>query len=160
MVLSNGQLYNARLDTIIKRLPDPEIPLEELDDDSKAWIDSYNIIDKLGIDGQSSDETDEDNEGVYSVKLLNWRNKQLIKRLNNADEVRRTMNKYGTRRPGTKRRTRKRRSARDARQTVRPPPTGKPINFYNEDWYMSLTRQQKKDLNAGPEFGLLTSLDD
>lgn len=159
-MLNNGQLFNARIDTIMERLPNPETPLEELDDESKAWIDNYNVVDKLGIDGQSSDETDEDNEGAYDVKLLNWRNKKLIKSLNRADEVRKTTNKYGTRRPGTKRRTRKRRSARDARPTARPPPTGKPINFYQEDWYMSLTSQQQKDLKAGPEFVLLNSLDD
>lgn len=143
----------------MERLPDPEIPIEELDDESWAWLDSQNIVDRLGVDGQSSDETDEDNE-VYNVKILDWRNKKLIKRLNKADEVRRTTNKYGTRRPGTKRRTRKRKSARDSRLTVRPPPTGKPINFYSEEWYMSLTPQQKKDIKAEPAFEFLTSLDD
>ena len=154
------QLFNTRLDTIMERLPDPEIAIAELDDESKVWIDNYNIVDTLGIDGQSSDESDGDEEGVYNVKLIHWRNKKLVKRLNKVDGVRRTTNKYGNRRPGTKRRIRKRRSVRDSRETTRPPPTGKPINFYSEEWYMSLTTQQKRDLNAESEMAFLTSLDD
>ncbi len=144
----------------MERLPDSEIPIEQLDDESKAWIDNYNIVDTLGVDGQSSDDTDEDNEGVYNVKSLNWRNRKLVRRLNKGDEVRRTTTKYGNHRPGTKRRIRKRRSEREARQTTRPPLTGKPINFYSEDWYMSLTQREKIVLQAAPEFKFLTSLDD
>lgn len=157
---SGHQLFNARLDTIMERLPDPDIPIAELDDESKTWIDNYKIVDTLGIDGQSSDESDGDGDGVYNVKLLHWRNKELVKRLNKTDKVRKTTNKYSNRRPGTKQRVRKRRSVRDLRETTRPPPTGKPINFYNEEWYMSLTTQQKRDLDAESELEFLTLLDD
>jgi len=86
----------------MERLPDSEIPIEQLNDESKAWIDNYNIVDTLGVDGQSSDYTDEDNEGVYNVKSLNWRNRKLVRRLNKGDEVRRTTTKYSNRQPGTK----------------------------------------------------------
>jgi hypothetical protein len=144
----------------MERLPDPDIPIAELDDESKAWIDNYTIVDTLGIDRQSSDESDGDEDGVYNVKLLHWRSKELVKRLNKADRVRKTTNKYGNRRPGTKQRIRKRRSVRDSQETTRPPPTGKPINFYNKEWYMSLTTQQKRDLDAESELEFLTSLDD
>ncbi|KAF8519974.1 hypothetical protein BU17DRAFT_65623 [Hysterangium stoloniferum] len=110
-----------------------EFLIEELNDESKAWIDNHMIVDNLGVEGQSSDETDEDSDGVYTVKRLNWRNRELIKRLNGVDAVRRTTNKYGNRRPGTAPRTCKRNSARDSHPTARAPPTGKPINFYSED---------------------------
>ena len=102
----------------MERLPDPDIPIAELDDESKAWIDKYTIVDTLGIDGQSSDESDGDEDGVYNVKLLHWRSKELVKRLNKADRVRKTTNKYGNRRPGTKQRIRKRRSVRDSQEKV------------------------------------------
>ena len=144
----------------MERLPNPDIPITELDDESKAWINNYKIMDTLGIDGQSSDESDGDEDGVYNVKLIHWRNKELVKRLNKADKVRKTTNKYGNRRPGTKQRIRKRRSVRDLQETTRPPPTRKPINFYSEEWYMSLTTQQKRDLDAEPELEFLTLLDD
>ena len=137
---------NAQLDTIMERLPDPDIPITELDDESKAWIDNYKIVDTLGVDGQSSDESDGDEDGVYNVKLLHWRNKELVKRLNKMDKVRKTTNKYGNHRPGTKQRIRKRRSIRDSQEMTWPPPTGKPINFYSVEWYMLLTTQQKRDL--------------
>ena len=61
---NNRQLFNAQLDTIMERLPDPDIPITELDDESKAWIDDYKIVDTLGIDGQSSDESDGDEDGI------------------------------------------------------------------------------------------------
>ncbi|KAF8505252.1 hypothetical protein BU17DRAFT_71474 [Hysterangium stoloniferum] len=137
-----------------------EILIEELNDESKAWIDNHTIVDNLGVEGQSSDETDEDSDGVYTVKRLNWRNRELIKRLNGVDAVRRTTNKYGNRQPGTATRTRKRKSARDSHPTARAPPTGKPINFYSEDWYMGLTQQEKIALKAKPALEFLTSLDD
>ena len=73
----------------MERLPDPDIPIAELDDESKAWINNYKIMDTLGIDGQSLDKSDGDKDGVYNVKLLHWRNKELVKRLNKADRVRR-----------------------------------------------------------------------
>ena len=149
------QLY-----TVLERLPDPQIPIEDLDEESKAWIDNYKIVDALGLDGQSSDESDDDNDGVYNVKILDWRNKNLVKRLNKADAARKTTNKYGTRRPGTKSRTHKMRLARDSRVTGRVARTEKPINFYNEDWYMALTAQQKIDLKAGPMVEFPTSLSD
>ncbi|KAF8509295.1 hypothetical protein BU17DRAFT_99083 [Hysterangium stoloniferum] len=154
------QLFHTRLATITERLPDPEILIEELNDKSKAWIDNHMIVDNLGVEGQSSDETDEDSDGVYTVKQLNWRNRELIKMLNGVDAVRRTTNKYGNRRPGTAPRTRKRKSARDSHPTARAPPTGKPINFYSEDWYMGLTQQEKIALKAKPALEFLTSLDD
>ncbi|KAF8523377.1 hypothetical protein BU17DRAFT_63944 [Hysterangium stoloniferum] len=156
----NRMLFHTRLDTITERLPDPEILFEELNDKSKAWIDNHTTVDNLGVEGQSSDETDEDSDGVYTVKRLNWRNRELIKSLNGVDAVRRTTNKYGNRRPGTAPRTRKRKSARDSHPTARAPPTGKPINFYSEDWYMGLTQQEKITLKAKPELEFLTSLDD
>jgi len=159
MVLTIADSYLTRGSTPLWR--DPDIPIAELDDESKAWIDNYKIVDTLGIDGQSSDESDGDENGVYNVKLLHWRNKELVKRLNKEVRVRKTMNKYGNRRPGTKQRIRKRRSVvRDLQEMTRPPPTRKPINFYSEEWYMLLTTQQKHDLNAEAELDFLTLLDD
>jgi len=94
-----------RLDTIEERLPDPTIPIGSLTDEAKSWIDCYRIVDTLGLEGQSSDESSDDDNGDFNVKTLEWRSKKLVKKLKATDDARKTTNRYGNRRSGAQPRT-------------------------------------------------------
>ena len=108
----------------------------------------------------SSDESDDDDSNVYNVKILKWRSKRAVKRLSKNDFLRVTTNKFGNKKPGNRPRTRKRKSARDARGSLREALAGKPINLYDEDWYMGLTPQEKRDLAPKLAMDFLTMIDE
>lgn len=123
-----------------------------------AWQDHFDVIETLGAEGQSSDETDEENPNTYNVRILPWRNKELVKKITMTDEARNTTNAYGNPRPGNRPRIRKRR--RDAKMSQRKAPRGKPQNYYDQDWFNRLTPGQKQALGAAPMKSLLdTSID-
>jgi hypothetical protein len=129
-------------------------------EEDKARIDRFNLVSALGLEGMSSDESDEDDSNAYNVKILKWRSKRAVKRLSKNDFLRVTTNKFGNKKPGNRPRTRKRKSARDARESLREAPAGKPINLYDEDWYMALTPQEKRDLAPKPAMAFLTTIDE
>ncbi|KAF9528323.1 hypothetical protein CPB83DRAFT_894577 [Crepidotus variabilis] len=101
----------------------------------------------LGLEGMSSDESEAEDSTRY-VKVMDWRSGDVIKRYKRIDPERARMTKWGKNLPGTKPQNRKRRS--NALLSSCPPPTGKPINMYNADWYAALTLYQKQDLKASP----------
>ena len=141
-------------------LPGEGEPSEELLKESTvAWKDHLTVIETLGIEGQSSDETDEEDPNVYNVRILPWRSKELVKKVAITDKARNTTNGYGNPRPGNRPRTRKRR--KDAKESHRKPPRGKPLNYYDKDWYNNLTHGQKRALDALRVVPFLeTSIDD
>ena len=152
----NGKAYNSRVDTCLSHLPGEGEPIEEL---TPAWKDHLDIVEMLGVEGQSSDETDEEDPNIYNIRILPWRNKELVKKVAMTDEAKNTTNAYGNPRPGNRPRVRKWR--RDAKPSQRKAPRGKPLNYYNQEWYKKLTPGQKRALGAAEEKPFLdTSFDD
>ncbi len=148
--------YNSRIDTCLSYLPGEGEPLEE---STAAWQDHLAIIETLGAEGQSSDETDEEDPNIYYVRTLPWRSKGLVLKVSMTDKARNTTNAYGNPRSGNRPRTRKRQ--RDAKHSQRKAPRGKPLNYYDQNWYNKLTPGQKRALGALPAVPFLdTSFDD
>jgi hypothetical protein len=112
------------------------------------------MLDALGAGGISSDESDTDDSGhsVYRTKTMTWRAKDVAKKLMDIDSDRNTTNAYGNTRAGNPPRVRKR---RDKLETLRKAIPGLPINFYDSNWYASLTPGQKRELAAREEKPLL-----
>jgi hypothetical protein len=146
LLLKILQIYQSRIDTCLDHLPGEGQPADEATD---AWNQHFEITEILGVEGQSSDETDEENPNVYNVRILPWRNKEFVQKNSLTDQARNTTNAYGNPRAGNRPRTRKRR--RDAKVSERKAPRGKPINYYDQEWYYKLTPGQRRALEAGPE---------
>ncbi|KAF9523439.1 hypothetical protein CPB83DRAFT_839683 [Crepidotus variabilis] len=145
-----NDLYKARTDIIVRNLPDPKMVEREydlLDNEALQWLDAQQMHEALGLEGMSLDESEAEDSTRY-VKVMDWRSSNVIKHYKKIDSGRARMMKWGKNLPGTKPQNRKRRS--NALPSNRPPPTGKPINMYNADWYAALTSYQKQDLKAGP----------
>jgi len=102
----------------------------------------------------SSDETDDDEPGVYNVRKQDWRSTKLVKMLAKINHRRPVVNKYGNNKPGARARTRKRRTG-NARESLRSAPAGKPSNFYDEAWFASLDKKGKRDLEVKPPMEFL-----
>ena len=123
------------------------------------WQDHLRIIETLGAEGQSSDETDKEDPNMYNVRILPWRSKELAMKVAITDKARNTTNGDGNQRPGNRPRIRKRR--KNAKPSQRKPPRGKPLNYYDDRWYKKLTHGQKRALGALPAVPFLdTSFDD
>ena len=142
-LISPKKSYNSRVDTCLSYLPGEGEPLEE---STAAWQDHLRIIETLGAEGQSSDETDEEDPNMYNVRTLPWRSKELAMKVAITDKTRNTTNGYGNQRPGNRPQTRKRR--KDAKPSQRKPPRGKPMNYYDAKWHNKLTHGQKRVLGA------------
>lgn len=143
------------MDTCLSYLPEEE----SIEDSTAAWQDHFTIIETLGVEGHSSDDTDEEHPNTYNVRVLPWRNKELVEKLRMTDTAKNTTNAYGNLRAGNRPRTRKRR--RDAKLSQRKPPRGKPLNYYDQEWYDKLTPGQKRALGTLPETPFLdTGFDD
>lgn len=91
------------------------------------------MIQHLGVDGQSSDESDGED---LLVSHQEWRSDQITQLLELCDESRPSTTELGTRRPGAKPRERIRED--NPQPSRRVPKPGLPINFYNPLWYASL----------------------
>lgn len=120
-----------------------------------VWINNHTLLDTLGPGGMSSDDSDVDDAGnrTFRVKIMEWRNRDIVRKMVEIDKDRNTTNAYGNTKAGNPPRLRKRRE--DGRKTSRKAPPHLPINFYNAQWYASLKPGQKRELAAGPEVVLL-----
>lgn len=119
--------------------------------DNQAWDLLALMVQKLGVDGNSSDETDGEDRS-YAVRFKEWRSKEVNELLNFIDDNRTHTNANGHNKPGTLPRKRIRRIY---------PPSSKdrpiaclPLNFYNKTWYDSLSSLQQVQLDAQPEMEL------
>jgi hypothetical protein len=112
-------------------------------DSALAWQILFSLVDTLGKDGQSSDETDGDNHAVH---IKDWRSDDVKRLLLYIDANRKTTNATGTRIGGVRAFIRVRRAygPLSARQAV----AGLPRNFYNTLWYDGLSRIQQLQLAA------------
>ena len=107
------------------------------------------MVDQLGINGESSDESDGE---TYTVKIKNWRSEEVQQRLKFIDRNRRTTTLLGTIRPGSQPHERTR--SRLAVHSTRPAVPGLPRNFYGDAWYNSLKPLQQHQLDALDEVEL------
>lgn len=104
------------------------------------------MVDTLGVDGNSSDESDTETPNTYVVRAKEWRSAEVRKLLEFIDQNRKMTNAYGNPLPGNRPRSRIRQ---------RYPPTSQyaavyelPRNFYSDIWYDSLTEVEQAHLGA------------
>lgn len=65
---------------------------------NEKWGLLGDMVDRLGVDGQSSDDSD---GGEFTVSYLDWRSDQVTQLLDFCDENRTLTTESGNRRPGT-----------------------------------------------------------
>ena len=154
MILADevGKIYNSRLDIALGHIPDDRSTVTE---EEAVWINHHALLDVLGPEGMSSDESDVDDAGhrMHFVKKMNWRVRDVTMKMAEVDRDRNTANGYGNMRAGNPGRVRKRQA--DGRNTSRKAPPNLPINLYDVQWYASLTPGQKRELAPGPQVALL-----
>lgn len=114
-----------------------------------AWQILYAMVNTLGVDGISSDETDGEE---HSVRAKEWRSAQVRDLLVYIDDNRSKTNSYGNPRPGTRPRVRVRRRNPPSSRNV--PIAGLPKNYYHQAWYDSLTIVQQEQLGPIAEIPL------
>ena len=141
-------------------LPSPDLVergIQHLDDQTKMWLDAHRMHEQLGLEGMSSDDSEVETPERY-VRAMSWRSHDVVKHYKKIDLYRKKMTKWGKYLPGTKPPTRHR--IRGAPSSSRPPPTGKPINLYDAEWYAGLTHGQRVDLKAKAAMNFLIEADD
>jgi hypothetical protein len=125
----------------------------------QGWDFLFTVVDSLGIDGMSSDESevDQDNKKSFRVKKRAWRSKKIEKILRRVDKDRNTTSAYGNDRQGNSPRTCNRPAYSDsAGEAVR----GLPCNFYDTFWYHKLSNWDKEDLGALADVDMLVLEDE
>ena len=110
---------------------------------NEAWQTLHLMVDTLGIDGNSSDETDDED---YTVRTKDWRSADVKTLLEYIDHNRKTSNAHGNTLPGNRPRRRVRR--RHPPPSTHEPVAALPLNFYDQTWYDSLTEIQQVQLGA------------
>jgi hypothetical protein len=142
------QKYALRLDTVTKRVNRAR---HDESPDLGAWEWLKTVIETLGRDGMSSDESEVEDESSYPkfrieymTKRMPWR-KDISSELQILDEER-WRDREIVRRRGAKPAPRLR--TRNAPKTTRLPPSNLPRAFYNDRWYARLTREEKRDLTT------------
>lgn len=124
-----------------------------------AWEWLFTLVDTLGRDGASSDESESEDPRVAlgvkvcRVKIRRWRAKWLDYYLAMIDQDRNVVNQYGNYRAGNRPRLRKRPGMKASLDRWIPP--GLPCNFYDDEWYNSLSSYQKYELGATEPFAVL-----
>lgn len=125
----------------------------------QAWQWLFTLVDILGRDGMSSDESEPDEEGeaqeakVCRVKIRAWRAKWVDHYLTLIDQDRNVTNQYGNHQAGNRPHVRKRPGTKMSVNRFVPP--GLPINLYDGNWYNSLSKYQKSDLGPVEELPIL-----
>jgi hypothetical protein len=124
-----------------------------------AYHHIYTVIESLGADGMSSDESDIDQQGraTFTVKRMPWRAKELTEMLVRVDKDYNRTNMFGNQKSGNPARHRERRKGRES---ARSAPARKPGNFYDRDWYHALSAKQKMDLERESDVEVLDIEDD
>lgn len=145
-----SQLFQSRLN-ITREAAAAGTDAEE----KEGWGHLHNMVDELGVDGMSSDDSDGDR---HVVRRKEWRSKVVEAGLMFIDEHRNTRNAYGNRLPGGRPRIRVRNSNLACIST-NPPRACQPKNFYDETWFESLSNRNKTSLAPRPEM-MLPTLED
>lgn len=134
------------------------------------WGFMVDVLSTMKRDGMSSDETATEDEGTgiggrkrlpykkCRVKRRVWRNKEIDPYMKIIDRHMVVKNVFGNDRAGTKARLRVR-PAHTASDRAHIPPN-LPRNFYDDEWYNSLSQKEKDDLQAQPPMEMLEFEDD
>ena len=116
-----------------------------------AWDILALMVEKLGIDGNSSDETD-DEDRSYAIRFREWRSGEVKRLLQFIDDNRTLTNAYGNNKPGNPPHKRVRKTYPPV--TKDNPIARLPLNFYDKIWYDSLSPLQQTQLDPLPEMEL------
>jgi hypothetical protein len=146
------QLYLTREEIALNNRENPDGTIDQI------WDDLHSVINMLGRDGMSSDESEVESDGrkqskVFRVKRLEWRSPIIGVCLARVDRDYNVTNGYGNTRAGNPPRRRERVGGRDSTRDAIPK---LPINFYGVKWYQELSTWDKRCLDAGEEFDLET----
>lgn len=107
------------------------------------------MVDELGMDGNSSDESEGEN---HVIRRKGWRSKEVGQLLQFIDANRNVTNAYGNPLPGGRPHARLR--TNHAPMTRHPTPACLPKNFYDKTWYDTLTPFSQKQLAPKPSAAL------
>ncbi|PPQ80613.1 hypothetical protein CVT26_004183 [Gymnopilus dilepis] len=106
----------------------------------------FHVVDRLNIDGMSSDDTDGER---YSVRILPWREPDMVAKMELLDRLRDQLTVYGNRRPGGLPHPRDRRVTQA--ESEREAPATLPRNLYRQTWLMGLSQFQLMRLDPSEE---------
>ena len=98
---------------------------------------------------ESSNEDLNSSRKACFIKLVPWRNEELIPYLQLIDNDFNRLNRYGNRKPGNPFRDRVR--VRGMKTSERPAIAGLPKNFYDKTWYANLSNNDIRFLQAKPD---------
>lgn len=122
------------------------------DTEAAAWQVIYDLIDMLGVDGMSSDdsgdETRDEKRWPATVHRMDWRSRELQDILVFIDSHRGKRTALGGYTPGNQPHHRKRFNG--ARSSKRLAIAGLPRNFYDSAWLDLLDETDLKLLGCGP----------
>jgi hypothetical protein len=130
--------------------------LHDLDPDGASAL--WEVVNMLGVDGQSSDESDNEQESLsecsssptgrlcYTRKLREWRSDEVSDLLYFIDSCRKKRNGYGNKKAGKE--PTQRLHSESPTVSTRAPVPGLPRNFYNDAWYACLTPEEEAGLGA------------
>ena len=115
--------------------------------DLGAWQFLLSVVETLGTDGTSSDESEceDDIHTVFKTKRMPWRRRDLSDKLKIADDER-LLDKTIYHSQGSKPVPRQRESDRGP-VSGRGPPSNLPRVFYDEEWFESLDEDAKRDVD-------------
>ncbi len=118
----------------------------------EAWALLHELVLRLGLNGQSEDESDEESD-VYTPVELYWRNPLVQRLLDFVDKCREQYARTpsGKRLPGNQFRTRERSVNPSVSQDS--PPSGLPINLYMDTWYTGAWRRLSSSTVAHGQSG-------
>ena len=108
------------------------------------------ILERLGMEGMSSDE--EDSDGDYGVFKKVWRAKRVTFFLRILDSLHRMIRSSGGR--GSQSGAKRRRRYLVDNETTSPPPRKLPRNMYASDWLETLGRVELQELWPQSEYDL------
>jgi len=119
-----------------------------------GWKGLLRMVERLGMSGMSSDESDVDEVGrpYYVVRVRRWRHSDITRCLDAIDRSKNTTSGYGETRPGNPPRRRLRRQ--NAAVSTRDPTVGCPENYYGDEFVANLDNKKFRDLQMVEEDAL------
>lgn len=151
------QLFKTRQGICADHMPSKDCTNPTPNEEAYSHI--FSVIERLGLEGMSSDESDVDDLGraTFTTKRMPWRARKVTEMLMRVDKDYNRTNMFGNQKSGNPARHRKRQRGRDS---ARKAPAEKPGNFYDRDWYRTLSAKQKKDLRKESDEDLWDIEDD
>lgn len=119
-------------------------------DDLNAWKGVVKVVNWLGQEGMSSDESDvEGLEEIYRTKILYWRHSEIDHYMDILDSQRKLPNNGIFTKKGKKRTKRVRSS--EAAISDRKPVKGMPVGLYDRTWFNGLKTSERTALKASTD---------